>query len=954
MFSYMSMKLKNRFDHFAEAILPKMITLLSNSAKVMSTSGVVSMRYVLRNTCNPRLLPHLSDASKSKAAVTRRFSCHFLEIVLQTWPINALDKHSSLLKEMVKNGISDPDSEARSTSRRCFALFRDHFPMLAEAILTTMDASKRRMIEQELSSSSGTGTRSNSQSNISVSGIARRPDRPTMGTSGLNSTRKISAGARPDTASASTRMVTQSQPTSREVSPTRSIGGYSVTSKAPAARNGALERRRSQIGRAINSGVTRSTYSTQVSREPSPARSYVQSSTSQFARKSSAGSATGYSFRNRRELQLFLLHLASSLASISSDADSDEASETSSMCSERSNRSRIGYRSQHQVEYTDNVEKIIAQMNADKWNDRNSGLVNLQRFMKDGKALTTSEIQKIVRSFAKLFLEKHTKNVIPFMETLQLFIRGYNELIHDWLYTLLTKLLLRQGCETSGSLQVSIQSTLLEVRNNFPLGLQFSTCCRFITDKAQSPTLKVKAYMLEYLKDVVSMMSAPDLLENRNEDAVSKIITWSQEPKSNEVRRMAGRVILKLHDLHSAAFLQMLDKMPSPTAEQARKLLKTYEKTSHTTGPYSDAARRQSTASVTNSRNSAVTTPIHKRKQSCPTDIHSAGRPSFGFSGSSIPSPRYSVANQNADRTLQPETPENNGAHEANNNKIEPDNVVQQVLEELSNHNDSCDSEDTSQQLSRHDFPEEELIEENEFEALEASMAAEVEQEDDTLYLLCLEILDVHTLEDVEAASGPYEQRKVCMLLLIKMFHESAISTWDEHFKPILLILLETLGDDGAETRALALRVLQDLISHQPERFLEFLHLTIMKVLESVRDDDLVVAKAARLCAQELANHMPPEKCLAALIPMVAEINRPSALPALMMQTRVIANCPPELILAFLDQLKPGLIAACNHESSQVRKESIFCLVEVSLRLNQDIRPYLPELASPKVSVLLR
>ena len=34
------------------------------------------------------------------------------------------------------------------------------------------------------------------------------------------------------------------------------------------------------------------------------------------------------------------------------------------------------------------------------------------------------------------------------------------------------------------------------------------------------------------------------------------------------------------------------------------------------------------------------------------------------------------------------------------------------------------------------------------------------------------------------------------MLTLIKFTREGAFALWDEHFKSILLILLETLGDD--------------------------------------------------------------------------------------------------------------------------------------------------------------
>ncbi|VDO81413.1 unnamed protein product, partial [Schistosoma margrebowiei] len=52
-------------------------------------------------------------------------------------------------------------------------------------------------------------------------------------------------------------------------------------------------------------------------------------------------------------------------------------------------------------------------------------------------------------------------------------------------------------------------------------------------------------------------------------------------------------------------------------------------------------------------------------------------------------------------------------------------------------------------------------------------------------------------LQELSNHNERYEQRKTCMLKLIKLLRDGVISNWDEYFKPTLLILLETLGDDG-------------------------------------------------------------------------------------------------------------------------------------------------------------
>ncbi len=44
----MSQLLGNKFDHFAEMVLPNLILLMPNSAKVMSTAGTVCIRFIIQ------------------------------------------------------------------------------------------------------------------------------------------------------------------------------------------------------------------------------------------------------------------------------------------------------------------------------------------------------------------------------------------------------------------------------------------------------------------------------------------------------------------------------------------------------------------------------------------------------------------------------------------------------------------------------------------------------------------------------------------------------------------------------------------------------------------------------------------------------------------------------------------------------------------------------------------
>ncbi len=116
-------------------------------------------------------------------------------------------------------------------------------------------------------------------------------------------------------------------------------------------------------------------------------------------------------------------------------------------------------------------------------------------------------------------------------------------------------------------------------------------------------------------------------------------------------------------------------------------------------------------------------------------------------------------------------------------------------------------------------------------------------------------------LKELSNHSERVEERRAALLELLKVTRDDSLSVWEEHFKTMLLLLLETLVDkDVRDThilyrfktarmqlkngcvrpqhtiRALALRVLKEIMRSQPARFKNYAELTIMKTLEAHKD----------------------------------------------------------------------------------------------------------------------
>lgn len=117
--AYMSKTLRNKLDQFIAYILHEMINLIQNAAKVISSAGILALKYVVRYAHVPKLLPIMtSNLMQSKSKDIRSTLCEILNMVFEEWPTRALEKNQLLLRDALRKGISDADAEARRHSRR--------------------------------------------------------------------------------------------------------------------------------------------------------------------------------------------------------------------------------------------------------------------------------------------------------------------------------------------------------------------------------------------------------------------------------------------------------------------------------------------------------------------------------------------------------------------------------------------------------------------------------------------------------------------------------------------------------------------------------------------------------------------------------------------------------------------------------------------------------------------
>ncbi|XP_039455559.1 CLIP-associating protein 1a isoform X10 [Oreochromis aureus] len=1117
---HLSSILGNKFDHAAESVMPTLLNLVPNSAKVMATSGMAAIRLILRHTHYPRLIPIITSNCTSKSVAVRRRCYEFLDLMLQEWHTNTLERHVAVLTETIKKGIHDADSEARSIARKCYWGFHGHYSREAEHLFQALEATYQKALQSHLKSSDSIV--SLPQSDRSSSSSQESLNRPLSVKSviGGSMTRSKLVGSRvPSTpgslqrsrsdidvnAASSAKSRLSTVPASSPFSSAAALppGSYASLDGTPGKSDGRVRTRRQSsgsVGGASSSSVVDSRGRSRAkvvsqsqrsrsanpisagSRSSSPGKLLGHSSYGRIPRATASASTTPVDKRSRiprsqgcsRETspsrlgldRYGLVHQARISASVNAmrvlntgteveaavaDAlllgdsrnkrktlrrryespgmysDDDANSDASSACSERSYGSRNGG-IPHYLRQTEDVAEVLNHCASSNWSERKEGLLGLQNLLKSQRILSRVELKRLCEIFTRMFADPHSKRVFSmFLETLVDFVTVHREDLQDWLFVLLTQLLKKMGADLLGSVQAKVQKALDVTRESFPFDQQFNILMRFIVDQTQTPNLKVKVAILKYIESLARQMDPTDFVNSSETRlAVSRIITWTTEPKSSDVRKtlhnwvseeLAGRsstaallqstegnqeerckqaaqvVLIALFELNTPEFTMLLGALPKTFQDGATKLLHNHLKntsnTSSNVGSPSNTIGRMP-ARHTPSRTSPLTSPTncshgglspsmmeYDTENMNSDEIYSSLRgvteaiQSFSYRSQedlNEPIRREAKRDDAAGREGVASSPGSDarlgldvveGGRTALDNKTSllntpsPRSFSGPRTREFAPYGFGetiCTYDKSALKEAVFDDDVEQFRDcrrqesgENKM-ALPKVFAPAVGQDHSDLVADLLKELSNHNERS--------EERKGALVELLKITREDSMAVWDEHFKTILLLLLETLGDKDHTIRALALRVLKEILRNQPARFKNYAELTIMKTLEAHKDSHKEVVRAAEEAAATLAGSIHPEQCIKVLCPIVQTADYPINLAAIKMQTKVIERIAKESLLQLLPDIIPGLLQGYDNTESSVRKASVFCLVAIYSVIGEELKPHLAQLTGSKMKLL--
>ncbi|XP_076259117.1 CLIP-associating protein isoform X31 [Rhynchophorus ferrugineus] len=948
--AYLSQNIGNRFDKTAEMLLQSLINLIQNSAKIMATSGDVTVKFLIKNIHNPRLIPIItSNATTSKSKEIRRSCCEFIEIILSHWPTHPLEKQVALLQDCVKKGVADADPEARVSSRKAFKAFRDHFPDQAEVLLQSLEPSYRRALQ-------GDGM-SASSSNNNLNSCFKTPRQygktaPQSATARPKRSPDTIVTASPERVSRTRSRSSQSQPTSRSGSP---------SSRLAYLYNRSADHDSSPRPRRLSSGIPRSTQgSRDTSRETSPSRG---SGISRFRRGTDRPPLSPASrpvlaqkiLQQSREAETALAdafndsgesHYRSPRKTMRSLDNHSDESETSSVCSERSydsfKRPSDSYSwsgSQQRLASRDlwepcrDINEIIALCACTNWQERRDGLMSLQYYLSQEIKLTSGELKHLTEIFTKMFMDSHTKGWGVFLDTLHEIIKMHKEDLDYWVYVLLQRVFLKIGGETLNSIQSKLIHTLDLIKYSFPVSLLIANVYRFLLDATQTPNLKSKTVVLNFLSTLCSQQDAAAAISTTPNalQALQKLIAFSQDSKSTEMRQVAKLCIVALWNCNTPAVTMMLTELPKEQQDIASNIVHNHmRKTSNSSEPSSPMISGSPKPLSPSTPPFGDQEDVYKSLRRTTAEIQNYSFETLGrsriFSGPKLDRDRDTTSQDSGISQMS-----------AGNDVRNDIGILEEKMEDL---------RPFGIRSGARSLPYTSVNGVTETDSNGCRSLGDLKDSD----AIVKEVIDrccIDHLTPLAEKRGLLNQ----ILDLIRQGHVQSILT---NFKKLLRIFIDHLEASDPQNQVIILKILAAIFQSptMKDTWQNFVELITLKVLKAHSMEKREVVKEAETTAAAMAV-CPFDTVVYTLAPLIRTSPYPEDLGAIKMLTKLIEANPNQITDEHLQQIMPGILKGTDHNESPVRKSSIFCMVALYKAVGEErFSKYINLLTGSKVKLL--
>lgn len=410
------------------------------------------------------------------------------------------------------------------------------------------------------------------------------------------------------------------------------------------------------------------------------------------------------------------------------------------------------------------------------------------------------------------------------------------------------------------------------------------------------------------------MMSNEWVLSNGNDLKISlmKIISWTTDPKSQELRKNAQEVLIDLFNLNTVEYLNVLKQLPNTYQDTACQLTQMKRKFSsdlsitNNEGTSSKPASRRSSSLTRNSLLKIDNIEYENSENYNPEQVYNSLKKTTDEIQKYISSMGDNVLNS------VPNSVNNNS--NGINEKSDFDSI-----DSIENGKSTYKSENGISNF---------LIESNDSKFKRVYKALAID----------------NVKEDVQ---------KQAYNLLVELINNASENDWNRHFKDTLSLIFDKISkDENPIIRTYSLKIMCELLYKKTKFFNNFIELTMLRILEASKDTEKEVQRTAELCAATAAVVLPGDQMVRILKAVISTSQMPVNLAAIKMLTKVIEKQTSKTIVPLLGEIMPPLIQAYDDSKIAIRKAAVSCMVAVYNCVGDEMNSHLTSLSRSKMKLL--
>ncbi|XP_063674505.1 CLIP-associating protein 1-A-like isoform X26 [Bolinopsis microptera] len=938
--SAMSTELGNDFGSCGEKLLTALFSQLLVNVKIMNLSAHVCLRRVIACTQYPKMLPIICEQMKSKSPMCRKRAAEYIELIFQLWELNIITKNLSILEGTIKSGINDADSDTRIFSRRTFWLYNEFFPKNAENMMKTFDTSKKKMLQETKMGKSAapgagaTNTLKRTKKNLAPGSSATLPKKPTMSKStpdlsqlGKPSTlprqpktpARVQGAPRSTTASPANEKTSiprlfvsprgaRAQRNSTESYATTNIPSKYSTSNIPtAARSGSATGgvRRSVSARSVNSIVSSETRSATLRRannRASPGRASPASTSSSRTAAQQTAPRTP-SIRKSASANLNQDSLASAfgrgtiprMTSQDSIASSTDSSSHDVIRYRRRRLSSAGSNQSSVKSRMEDIQEIVRASESSSWKIREEGVHKLKVRINEERGFNTRERRMVLHLFEQMLNDNHAKILGTTLDVLDEFLALYRTNLTDWGATILAKALYLQSMKQTQSNFDRVMRLLDTLHRSFPYDLQLTWCFSILDSRQVNSNAKMKGTLLEYMSCTFEVMDPMEFIQTKESTIGLKVLLQSStDPKAPDIRKKSATLIATMFRHSPPVFSSILNTVTEQEQGQCVMLLQ--ETVPNMMSQESEVLMGYP------GYNKIVSDHQSATSEESASLFDAINQSSHRF-GSSPGSYTFDVdaENINPDILNSPVSKISLDKDRENSFSEQRDRSLTAELQAVSNLNNNTNGGSASSPLLQSP-------------SLNGSMA-----ENNKVFAVLEALL-----------GGTQDEKSAALIESLNLLKEDT-SINEENSYDLLSAIMSCTEEDDTELVSKSLKVLNKFLVYQADYMAPHCEEVVTKI---VRAKCPMQHADSESLYQLLVMVYKTEAILNLLVPMLQHETYPVLLSVINLLYSTLKQNTPES-QSKLESRLPALCAAvcpqCSHVETNVRKQSIFCLVELLL-----------------------